>query len=175
MNRYDPDIHHRRSIRLPGYDYSQDCAYFITICTQNRECLFGRIENNNVVHNQCGYMIETSMNEMPVFYKGIELGKFIVMPNHIHAIIILTPTNAPVGATPCGCPTPRGCPDVGKSEMSYDAVSETQRGFGITASPNVSINHAIGQPQGVAPTRRHQHERRILCGGGIHTGYAVPL
>ena len=142
MNRYNPNKHHRRSIRLKGYNYSQDGAYFVTICTQNRECLLGEIENSIFNPNRSGKMISTSMNEIPVFYKGIELGEFVVMPNHVHAIII----NATVGATPCGCP------DNGKSEMSYDAISETKHGTYITVSRNMPICPVIGQPRGVAPT-----------------------
>jgi REP element-mobilizing transposase RayT len=96
--RYNPNIHHRKSIRLKGYDYSQSGSYFVTICVQNRKCLFGAIENNEFAYDNAGIMVETVWNEMPQFYKGIELGTFVVMPNHIHGIINI------VGATPCGCP-----------------------------------------------------------------------
>lgn len=55
--KYNPDIHHRRSIRLKGYDYSSKGMYFITICTQNRENLFGEIINNEMVLNIAGEMV----------------------------------------------------------------------------------------------------------------------
>lgn len=58
MNRYNPNIHHRRSIRLKGYDYSQAGLYFITIVTQNRECLFGRIKNGEMILNDAGKTVE---------------------------------------------------------------------------------------------------------------------
>ena len=56
--KYNPDIHHRRSIRLKRYDYSQNGAYFVTICVQNRECLFGKITNGKMILNDAGKMIE---------------------------------------------------------------------------------------------------------------------
>ena len=57
--KYNPDIHHRRSIRLKGYDYSKEGLYFITTCTQNRLCLFGEIEKGGMILNDAGIMIKT--------------------------------------------------------------------------------------------------------------------
>lgn len=131
---FNPDIHHRRSIRLQGYDYSRAGAYFITICTQNRECLFGNI----MVMNPAGTMIQTVWDEIPFHYTGTEIDEFVVMPNHIHGIVVIDA----VGATPCGCPilTPRGCPDPGTTGASGQKNGQAQ-GPGI-----------MGQPRGVAPT-----------------------
>ena len=95
---FDPKIHRRRSIRLQGYDYSQAGAYFISICTQNRECLFGEIVGGKMALNYAGAMIQTVWDEIPFHYAGIEIDEFVVMPNHIHGIIVI------VGATPRGCP-----------------------------------------------------------------------
>ncbi len=95
---YHPDIHHRRSMRLQGYDYSRAGAYFVTLCTQNRECLFGEIENGKMVLNDAGRMVQIVHDEMEPNYPGVKTDDFIVMPNHIHGIIIL------VGAGPCACP-----------------------------------------------------------------------
>ncbi|MBA4369527.1 MAG: hypothetical protein C0403_18020 [Desulfobacterium sp.] len=87
--RYNPAIHHRRSIRLQDYDYSQVGAYFITICVQNRECLFGEITNGAMKMNDVGRMVQTIWDEMPSRSDGLELNTFTVMPNHIHGIIML--------------------------------------------------------------------------------------
>ncbi len=57
MNKYNPDIHHRRSIRLKGYDYTQAGLYFVTICCQNRECLYGQVKNNKMILNDAGKMV----------------------------------------------------------------------------------------------------------------------
>ncbi len=56
--RYDPDTHHRRSIRLPGYDYARPGAYFVTICVQDHECLLGEIAGDETIPNGAGRMIE---------------------------------------------------------------------------------------------------------------------
>jgi putative transposase len=90
-SRYNPAIHHRRSIRLQGYDYSQAGAYFITICTHNRECLFGKITDGRMKINDAGRMIQSVWEDMPPRFDGVELDTFNVMPNHIHGIMVLTP------------------------------------------------------------------------------------
>jgi REP element-mobilizing transposase RayT len=90
---YNPKIHKRRSIRLKGYDYSKAGLYFITICVQNRECLFGKIENEEMVLNDAGKMIETEWMNLKIRFPNIELNEFVVMPNHFHGILEI------VGAT----------------------------------------------------------------------------
>jgi len=84
---YDPNRHHRRSIRLPGYDYTSPGAYFITICTQDRQCLFGEIADGKVVLNAAGEMVEAVWNGLPDRFPEISTDEFIVMPNHFHGII----------------------------------------------------------------------------------------
>lgn len=79
----------RHSIRLEGYDYSQNGAYFITLCTQNKSCLFGNIVYAKMILNDAGRMIKTIWDEIQLYYPGIETGEFIIMPNHIHGIINL--------------------------------------------------------------------------------------
>jgi len=86
---YDPFKHHRRSIRLKGYDYSQAGAYFVTMCAQNRECLFGEIANGEVCLNDAGAMIVRWWDELSNKFPTFEPDAFIVMPNHIHCIIVI--------------------------------------------------------------------------------------
>ena len=88
-NKYNPDIHHRRSIRLKNYDYSQAGAYYVTICTEDRKCLFGKVADGKMILNAGGQMVQAVWSEMPVNYSGVEIDQFIVMPNHIHGIIVL--------------------------------------------------------------------------------------
>ncbi len=99
--KYDPGIHHRRSIRLKHYDYAAVGAYFVTICTQGRECLFGEIVAGVIRLNNAGNMIQDVLSNLPIKYIGIEIDEFIVMPNHVHTIIFL---NTNVGAGPRACP-----------------------------------------------------------------------
>jgi putative transposase len=94
----------RHSIRLKGYDYAQEGAYFITITTQNRACLFGDIIDSIPRLNDAGRMIESVWVDMPTYYPGVEADTFIVMPNHIHGIVLL------VGAGPRACPNDTGQP-----------------------------------------------------------------
>jgi hypothetical protein len=135
--RFDPKRHHRRSIRLPGYDYTQPGAYFVTVCTQDRACLFGEVVGGEMRLTGAGRMVYDVWNDLPKHYPGVAIDAFIVMPNHIHGITILVvagPRACPdtgqrfdmghplVGAGPCTCPDtghplvgagPRACPDMG--------------------------------------------------------------
>jgi hypothetical protein len=85
--KYNPDTHHRHSIRLKGYDYLQAGAYFVTLCTQNRECLFGEITNGDVRLNDAGRMVERWWLELSKKFPTIEIDQFVIMPNHIHGMI----------------------------------------------------------------------------------------
>ncbi|MGQ9852490.1 MAG: transposase, partial [Candidatus Oleimicrobiaceae bacterium] len=95
---YKPEKHHRRSIRLKGYNYTQAWAYFVTICTQNRECLFGEIVNGQMVLNDAGRMIQMVWGAIPEHYPGIKTDAFVIIPNYIHGIVVITTTNAPAPA-----------------------------------------------------------------------------
>ncbi|MFH1709071.1 MAG: transposase [Planctomycetota bacterium] len=92
---YDPARHHRSSIRLQGYDYARTGAYFVTICTKDRACLFGAIVDGGMALNDDGRMAQEVWGELPGHYPHMAMDAVTVMPNHIHGIIILT---APVGA-----------------------------------------------------------------------------
>lgn len=84
---YNPHIHHRKSIRLNRYDYSQAGLYFITICVQKRKCLFGEIENGKMMLNDAGKMIEKWYYELENKYPDIKCDEMILMPNHFHCIV----------------------------------------------------------------------------------------
>ncbi|MGB9856402.1 MAG: hypothetical protein ACPLKS_07705, partial [Caldisericum exile] len=88
MNQYNPNHHHRRSIRLRGYDYSQQGAYFVTIVTQNRINLFGHVVDGEMILNDAGKMIEKWYFELMNKFPDIQCDQYIIMPNHIHFIII---------------------------------------------------------------------------------------
>ena len=103
---YNPQIHHRRSIRLKGYDYSQVGLYFITICCKDRKYRFGKIENHEMTLNEYGTIAYNEWIKLTERFSNFELDVFQIMPNHMHAIIALnnvctefTPThNKPVRA-----------------------------------------------------------------------------
>ncbi len=86
---YNPEIHHRRSIRLREYDYSQSGAYFVTLCTWNRECFFGEIKNGEMLLNEYGEIAMKYWDAIPGHLPHVEMDEFIIMPNHIHGIVII--------------------------------------------------------------------------------------
>jgi putative transposase len=88
MNNH-PEYHHRRSIRLNGYDYSKEGLYFITICIYERQCLFGAIENKIMILNDAGKFAQQCWQDIPAHFPNVILHEFIVMPNHVHGIIEL--------------------------------------------------------------------------------------
>jgi REP-associated tyrosine transposase len=87
--KYDPSKHHRRSIRLRGYDYGQVGAYFVTICTQDRLCLFGDVENGEMRLNDVGSMVQGWWLALPGRFQGLAIDVFVTMPNHFHGIVAL--------------------------------------------------------------------------------------
>ncbi|MDF1500849.1 MAG: transposase [Anaerolineales bacterium] len=117
----------RRSIRLPGYDYSQPGAYFVTICTQGRACVFGEIVDGEMQLNAAGRMVKTVWDDIPTHYPGVDIDACVIMPNHIHGIIVL------VGAAP------RGRPNIG---------ADGRPGVGLGGNPDSGRPHEAGQPQG---------------------------
>ena len=86
---YNPNIHHRRSIRLKGYDYTQQGAYFVTICTHQRNCLFGEIVDGEMKLNTNGEIARGSWLSIPRHFQNVELDEFVIMPNHLHGIILI--------------------------------------------------------------------------------------
>ena len=90
----------RQTIRLQGYNYSLPGAYFVTICVQHKRCLFGEIINGKMILNKIGEIIKTQWLSLPTRFSNITLDEFIIMPNHIHGIIIIAPVpEINVGAT----------------------------------------------------------------------------
>jgi len=80
-------IFHRHSIRLTGYDYTQNGCYFLTICTRNRECLFGEIQNAEMFLSNIGEKVNDCWQEIPKHFPQIVLHEYVIMPNHVHGII----------------------------------------------------------------------------------------
>lgn len=96
--QYNKDIHCRRSIRLKDYDHSQAGAYFVTVCLWNKECVFGDIVDGALQINGCGQVVQDEWIKTVDIRTNVELDEFVVMPNHIHGIIVLSGN---VGARRC--------------------------------------------------------------------------
>lgn len=86
---YDPRRHHRRSIRLKGYDYTAPGAYFVTICVQGRACLFGAADRGGIALNDAGVMVQAEWLALPARFPTLRLDAFVVMPDHMHGIVVI--------------------------------------------------------------------------------------
>ncbi|RMF88756.1 MAG: transposase [Nitrospinota bacterium] len=93
---YNPEKPYRRSVRLPEYDYSRPGAYFVTICTQDRVCLFGQVMDGRMRLNEYGDIVRACWLAIPDHFPRTTLDEFIIMPNHVHGIIVIVDN---VGAT----------------------------------------------------------------------------
>ncbi|MBN1873621.1 MAG: hypothetical protein JXA33_05280 [Anaerolineae bacterium] len=104
--QYDPQKHHRRSIRLKGYDYALPGSYFVTICAQHFACLFGQVVDGVMILNDAGRMVERVWADIPERFPAVRSDIHVIMPNHFHAIITITAPSS--GDTrrgdPCGRP-----------------------------------------------------------------------
>jgi putative transposase len=94
---FDPKRHHRRSIRLKGYDYSQPGAYFLTICTYRSVDLFGRVKKGRVVKSQHGKIAADEWIRTAKMRTNVELDVYVVMPNHFYGIMVLTENHVEIG------------------------------------------------------------------------------
>jgi REP element-mobilizing transposase RayT len=91
---YDPGEHHRRSIRLKGYDYAQAGAYFVTICVRGGQCLLGEVREGEMHLNALGEVVLACWEDLPNHYAHVILDAFGIMPNHAHGIIVLDDVGA---------------------------------------------------------------------------------
>jgi putative transposase len=120
---FNPDKHHRRSIRLKSYDYSRAGAYFVTICTHGRECLFGEVMDGAMRLNDAGQSVQAEWVRLPERFQTIELDEFVIMPNHLHGIILVgAGFSQPVGDVGAGLALPGG-----KGAASRGAASRPLR------------------------------------------------
>lgn len=86
---------YRRKMRLPGYDYAQSGAYFVTVCTVQRQCILSAIVDANVELTQAGSVVRACWNDLPNHYPHVELDAFVIMPNHVHGILRLIDLDTP--------------------------------------------------------------------------------
>ena len=124
----------RKQIRLKDYYYSSDGGYFVTICTREKECLFGDIKNGKMNLNKMGQMAEKFWKKIPDFFENVILDEFVIMPNHIHGIIFIN--NDPVGS-----PIYR---DLNKESNYTDAMNRVPTG-GTTGKNNPMGTKSLGE------------------------------
>ncbi len=129
MQKYDPYKHHRRSIRLQGWDYRAAGYYFVTICSFRRENTFGDVVDSAMVLSELGKIIEAEWLQTAVIRDHITLDQFIIMPNHLHGILVFD--NPTVGAS-------------GSLALEPNTPSTKGRATG-TPLQNASLGNVIGQ------------------------------
>jgi len=106
--KYNPEVHHRRSVRLKGYDYAQEGAYFVTILIKDRECLCGEAVNGEIHLSKIGQVVRDCWEEIPHHFPNVEIDGYVVMPNHIHGIIVISDVGARHASPLQKHPTPAG-------------------------------------------------------------------
>jgi putative transposase len=87
--KYDPALHHRRSIRLKEYDYASPGAYFVTICVQNRECMLGEVVDGHMALSDEGRLVDQFWPMVADHFAGVAIDVRVTMPNHVHAIVVI--------------------------------------------------------------------------------------
>jgi putative transposase len=166
--RHDPDKHHRRSIRLKGYDYSQAGAYFVTICTEGRECLLGEIVADEMRPNDAGAIALAVWNDLPAHYARVQLDAFVIMPSHVHGIIVLTDDVAAdvgadavgvgVGADAVGMGVGAGLKPAPTGDGRRHGLPEVVRAFKTFSARRIN---ALRSTPGVPVWQRNYHEQII--------------
>jgi len=78
-----------KTLRLKDYDYSQPGAYFVTMCVKDRKCLFGEIFGDEMILNEAGIIAQNEIVNIPGHYENVELGEYVVMPNHVHLVVYI--------------------------------------------------------------------------------------
>ena len=158
----NPSLPHRRTLRLPEFDYAQPGAYFVTIVTQYRKPIFGQIVDGEMVLNEVGWMIKDVIDQIPEHYLGVNVELFVIMPNHVHLLFLIfdvvADPRAGVVAGPRACHAnqiedgqPRGV-DPTKERLSLP-VQDPRAGVvaGLCACQANQIED--GQPRGVVLTK----------------------
>ena len=159
-SKFDPKKHHRRSIRLAAYDYSQPGAYYVTIVTWQRDCLFGEVVNREMVLNKFGLVAKQEWERLTKRFPKIELGSFIIMPNHMHGIIVITDGRGTAGrSTVEVIPIPRRAPtQEGFQKPVKGSVPTMIRSYKSAVAYRINL---MRQLQGVPVWQRNYWEHII--------------
>lgn len=138
------DRHHRRSVRLRQYDYTQAGAYFITLCTQGRECLFGEIVGDQMVLNDIGQIVATEWERTREIRTEVELDAWVIMPNHLHVVVVISESANEIAAakTHLSSPTGESIRTQGSIKKSLSSLVQ-----GFKSATTTQINIMRGTPR----------------------------
>ena len=139
---HDPNVRHRRSVRLPGHDYSSAGAYFLTICTHQREAPLGEIVNDEMVLSDSGRIVAQEWERTGALRSCATLDEFVVMPNHVHGIIMITDGGSSSVGAQRAAPLP---PDaIPRNDVQPRSLGAIVRGFKSAVTKR--INALRGTP-----------------------------
>ncbi len=158
---YDAAIHHRRSIRLPGYDYSRPGAYFITITAFESRCAFGSIVAGQMLVNARGRVAAECWEEIPQHYPNVRNLAFVVMPNHVHGIQGISIEGRGMACharTGLACQTPTAVP-FARSAGSEPPRPAVIRNFGHYNRRSISV--VVGSYKSAVARRVHAAEGKL--------------
>ena len=112
-------------MRLKGYDYSRPGAFFVTICVQDRECVLGDVVGDRMELSDCGHVAHDLWEDIPVRFSTVTIRVFVVMPNHVHAVIVIHPDGYPVCRGAVSAPPRSGFRRRGVVSTPHDSVETT--------------------------------------------------
>jgi len=192
VRNFNPEIHHRRSIRIPDYNYSRPGFYFITLCCSYREYLFGEIKDNIMILNDFGRIAYDEWIQSAKIRSEIELDEFVVMPNHFHAIVLINidgrkvnnsgrgdrpvaPTDSNNPVAPTDSNNPVAPTDWAQNQLGDPPVAPTDSNNPVTptdsnnpVAPTDWAQNQLGDPP-VAPTRPTGPKSKSI--GSLMAGY----
>lgn len=149
--QYDPQLHHRRSVRLKGYDYAMAGAYFVTVVARDDVCLFGDVADEAVHLNDVGRITRAVWVYLPVHFPRLALDAFVIMPNHIHGIITISDDDC--GGVGAGFPRPF----TPRHESSQHASSHTDSTGHGAETTDAGDAEGGRRARGPRPYRRGVH------------------
>jgi REP element-mobilizing transposase RayT len=158
-------IRNRKSIRLRGYDYSKPGAYFVTICVKDHAHLFGSIQNSAMRENEFGEIVRTCWNDLPRHYPSVKLDAFVIMPNHIHGIIVIVDDDhvgvgaglKPAPTTNTNTPKHHGLPEIIRALKTFSArrINEIRKTPGIPVWQRNYYEHIVRSESALDQIRKY--------------------
>lgn len=142
---FDPDRHHRHSMRLPNYDYTQPGTYYLTLCTHQRACLFGEILDGVMNLNPFGTIVTEDWAHLPKHHPHLALDVFVVMPNHLHGILVLCEENT------------RSISDIMRGFKSFSArrINRLRQLNGVAVWQTAFYDHVVRDESDLARIREY--------------------
>jgi putative transposase len=156
---YSSAQYYRRSIRLPRYDYAQSGGYFITICTHERRHLFGKISNKEMIVNDYGQIVNQCWLEIPQHFPHASLDAFVIMPNHLHGIVVLDNTVVNLNTT--------------HSETQHIGAEHHPNNVGAEQHTHVGAKNFSPQRDDFSPQRNRQFRSPSQTIGSIVRGFKI--